>query len=628
MLKRVTPFFTLNVDRKNKVDTTRTSPMKASKENAQREIPKNIKPKTPTMHLHNQTLRDFQYSIQMCSMFVFGTLVGYCTSYASTLSALDSQWIIPVFGTVLITDTVGMTLLSSLVGILNFIPECIYVYVLQYCGMGYQDYLSSTLFFFLIIFIIGFCNPNIAIRKISMVIPAVLFVELVTTPSQYIDLYLVWNMLGASLISMSICIATSICVYPRFACLETQDRLVYSLYEAGYVFESINQAMLATNPATASEYLSESDVLIENMKANQISMSARIIQSKLEPKMFLRSHFRSHHILFNKLTIPELGEISSAILWHLTSAIHAVRNIRYNKTHAYVLTQCKESFIKINQSFLYLTELLTTESSKIPHNTIEINSTLLELKKHGDNISHILAAALLNMAEKQGDISIHNKITFSTPTHTHNNHTNNNVNTNATTTNSNMNNQNDSLYIETDDDVHDIHLDFDHTSSPINNSMTFSFYIFHISEIIKLMDCKFYTTPSTTTSNANNTQGKNEKNDTMTNNDENINSDKNNDKNIEHTNNSIKKEIPKKISLLTKLKIFFKRYGWEYGMNGFKACFYVGVALIFCEVPYLEQKFEHGKCYICTCLYMCMYVRVYSLCTFIKYINIHVILVV
>ena len=67
----------------------------------------------------------------------FFLLMIYFSAYGGTLDSTGNQWLTPVVGTVIIMDTVGMTMLSILIGMLNFLPECIYVYILQNQGMGY-----------------------------------------------------------------------------------------------------------------------------------------------------------------------------------------------------------------------------------------------------------------------------------------------------------------------------------------------------------------------------------------------------------------------------------------------------------------------------------------------------------
>lgn len=480
--------------------------------------------KIENFHFHNQSLRDIQFAIKMTVSFIVGTLIGYTSNYAATLTALDSQWLVPVLATILTAETVGGTVLPSTVAIINFIPELIFLYILQYLGMGYEDYVSSTLFFFLITFIVGFCNPNIAIRKLALILPAIIITTLVTTPREYVSNTFIWNTFGGALIAICVAVAVSLFVLPRFACIEVQDRLTYSVNLSGEIFQLLSLALLSTNAADASDYLCEADSLLDNLKSNQLVINSRVVETLIEPKGLLRKYLRGYQPIYNKLTVREMKDMSSSIVWHLQSAMQAVRQIHFNINHATACARCRDSFQDTYTKYIDLVRLLSIHSSKGPQNEKAIDEAISILLRSCDRTSADMAAGLANADadEKKG-----------------------NDPENTTTIPA----DNPSLSI-----------DFDPMASSNHNGMTFSFYLFHVGEMIKLVSNKASSQP------------------------------------LPPEFKPVAPEVVKKPhhSFWTKLKIFFKRHGLEYTITGLRTSLFLGVALVFVEVPYLERKFEQG----------------------------------
>ena len=246
--------------------------------------------------IHINSLRDIQYSIQMTCTFVFSVLMIYFSAYGGTLDSTGNQWLTPVVGTVIIMDTVGMTMLSILIGMLNFLPECIYVYILQNQGMGYQDYMSATLFYVLIMFCIGFANPQLKSRRIALFLPAILFTVLVTTPSQFIPSDLVWICLKQSMVGLAVALAVSIVILPRYACVELQDRFTYALALTAEACEAATVAMLSTRKTISVGLLLDAEVIMDNLKSNQSIMNERTFQSTLEPRQLIRKLYRGKQL--------------------------------------------------------------------------------------------------------------------------------------------------------------------------------------------------------------------------------------------------------------------------------------------------------------------------------------------
>jgi len=479
-------------------------------------------------HLNHQSLREVQFAIQVTTTFVVCALVAFTSNYASNLTAVDSQYLVPILGSLVITDTFGGTFILAIVCSIIFGIDCAFIALIQALGVGYQDYASSTILFFFVTFIIGFCFPNVALRKPVVLLPAVMFTVLVTTEPQYLTKNFIWTIYGGALIAMCFITAVSLLIFPRFACLEAQDRLGYTLSLAGEVFQLIDLAMMSTNTASASDYIFEAESLLENMKSNQLMLNARVGQSALEPKGFLRKYFRRHQSMFNRMSIPELGETSSSVLWHLQSALHAVKKIHFHKMHAVGIAECRDIFSRVHAKFKEVTKLIATATTKEPQDVTKINVAVASLWELCDKLGPILASSFLKKR---------------------NTHWNNNNNSNSNT-----------IYREENfgEVTSSTVIDFDPLASTLNNGMTFSFYLFHMSEMIRLINEKFGSP--------------------------------------ELAKKAPPSKQPKKhVPFGTRLIIFFKRYGKEYTFTGLKTALILGVALIFVEVPYLEKKFEHGK---------------------------------
>lgn len=67
-------------------------------------------------------------------------------------------------------------------------------------------------------------NPKMQTRRIALVIPSVLIANLVTIPRILIPINFVFNLLEEAYVAISVAIAISAVIFPRFACVEVQDR--------------------------------------------------------------------------------------------------------------------------------------------------------------------------------------------------------------------------------------------------------------------------------------------------------------------------------------------------------------------------------------------------------------------
>lgn len=529
--------------------------------------------------IHINSLRDIQYSIQMTCSFVFSVLIIYFSAYGGTLDSTGNQWLTAVTGTVLIMDTVGMTLLSILIALLNFIPECIYMYILQNQGMGYQDYMSTTLFFVLIMFCIGFVNPQIKFRRIALFLPSILFTVLVTTPSQYIPSDLVWIVLKQAMVGLAVALAVSIVILPRYACIELQDRFTYTLALTAEACEAITTAMLSTRKTISTGLLLEAEGIMDNLKSNQSIMNERTPQSTLEPRPIIRKMYRGKQVVFNKYSTKELNQISCSLIWHMMSMLHTVHNLHFNDVHAQFVSECRDAFLDTLDKLHTVVDLLTNRELilygwfgyRYIHDTVAIDEALVSLKKSSNYSVFILCHALLKTNGSSGHL-VHSK-----------NHE------------TNLNKKSPSLPTGVDDFPNEIgsenvsdlspllqqsthstpKLVFDKDASTTNNNTAMSTFLFHLSEILRLLEAKFYTKKEDTAadeeaSGNKGTQTKESTEITKTN---------------DNHNNKKKK---------SKLKEFCHRKALTYTINGLKTVLFMGVAFIVAVEPTLSKKFEHG----------------------------------
>ena len=80
-------------------------------------------------------------------------------------------------------------------------------------------------------------NQTLYVNKsLFRLLPAILFTTLVTVPNIYVDKNFAWILLGQALMSLSIVLAVSLVIFPRYASIEIIDRFCYNLESTKKVF--------------------------------------------------------------------------------------------------------------------------------------------------------------------------------------------------------------------------------------------------------------------------------------------------------------------------------------------------------------------------------------------------------
>ena len=408
--------------------------------------------------LNYQSVRDIQYAFQFTCCFVFAALIAYLSPYNKKTAV---PYLLPLMSPLMFLDTFGGAILSTIACLISFVPTCTFIYVLMKLGMGYHDYTSTTILFFFTCFILAYINPTVATRKTSLLLPAVFFVTLVNTPDFLVPDDFVWELLKVVLVALCVDLAVSITIFPRFACLEIQDRFSYSLARNQEVLELALSSMLCTQRAHAEVYLSEANAIIAHVNNNQEAMYARAVPGKVEPVGLIRAIFRSKQTVFNQYSIAELSQISALLTWHVTATVHAAKHTHFNEYHAVACDTCRDSFLNAIHQYKDLIKLLRGRV----HSKDQINAKITELKKALDHMHAVLSRAL-RAADKVTPVD---GTTF------------------VPTAEGNLNDS-----TEEGQEVVKAVL-FDGDAKKEANRLTFSYFLFHMSELIQTVENKFST---------------------------------------------------------------------------------------------------------------------------------------
>jgi hypothetical protein len=436
------------------------------------------------------------------------------------------------------------------------------MYVLQVpLGMGFHDYTSSTILFFITCFWMGYVNPSAATRKIALLLPVVLFVTLVTTPRSYVAQGFMWELLGMSLMSLCVSTAVSLCVFPRFASIETQDRFGYALSRSSEVLELVMSAVLSTHRASAEVFLCEADSIVKNASDSQEAMGVRAFLSQLEPVATLRFIFRNQQILYNKYSPTELAAISGNLGWHLTSVIHAARNMNFNEYHAIGVENLRDEFLDTIFKYQNVIALVDCRAQDVER----VDQAIEHLKTACDHMFATLSRSL-KIADQRTATAAE-----------------------------------DSFY----DGINKKRVDipsscqgldsssFDSDAKTGANRLAFSFFLFHISELVQTVENKFHSKSTVTTP---------------------------------VSAVSPKPFVTMQDVLHMPVALYlsmFTHYATDYETKtkvALRTAFLMGIGLIFAEVPKMAMKFEQGQmcpdsCFVCSLTLFSVFLQASGLCS-------------
>lgn len=418
--------------------------------------------------LNFQSIRDLQYAFQFTACFVIGAAIAYSSDAfkRSTAGLYLLPWVTPL----MLMDSVAGTVIQCRACLLAYVPMAVFIYILIQIGMGYHDYVSSTILFFCTCFYIGYLYQTIAHRKVALILPIVYYVTIVNTPTDVLQENFVWEVLAVVLMGLCVDMAVTLFIFPRFACLECQDRFSYSLARNEEVLELAMKAMFSNHRANAEVFLCEANAIIAQINANQEMMYTRSAIANWEPIGWVRYVYRSKQTLFNSYSIPDLTQISAYLTWHSTATAHAAAHMNFNEFHSAVADLCRDSFLNAEAQYKTLIRLLRSRS----HNKEQINQQIEELKKALDHMH-----AKLSESYRAADKVITGKEPASP------------VLSGKHSMTSDEAESINSITV-TSDDGNSVPL-FDGDSKKESNRLTFSYWLFHMSELIQTVENKFWT---------------------------------------------------------------------------------------------------------------------------------------
>jgi hypothetical protein len=528
--------------------------------------------------LHTPLLRDFQYAVQVATALVLSAIIGFVSDYEKHAPI---AWLLPVCSALFIFDTFGGSLYGLVGLVIGTIPPSIFIYVIQRLGVGYHNYLSATLLFFFVTFYIGYTNLSITTRKIVLLLPVVVIPSLLQSPRSAIPPNFIWFLLGEMLVASCVSVAVSCFVFPRYASVELQDRFSFALSKLAQVMELSIQAMMATTQVESQSYLLETESLLKLLYENHDAMVQRNFFSKLEPQYLLRKVFRTHLVYENHSNLELVG-ISSTLLWHLYSMVQSVKEMNFHKFHAKITEETNTIFMTIAKKFqtvlhkidsatcskeemdLEIQDLLETcdESYKILSLALKEAETLIH-KSREDNDNELIHVKK-EMTETFQELKAKAK-QFQPPE----------TLIEEETLESPLPSDSERAPLK------DMKYSFDLDARIGGNRLTFSFFLFHLSETIHYLNSKFHSESETKTSQSPATV-------------------------LTSTNSATVPQKPS-LSLFGKLKmivvvIFTSIYQFHFDdkkeirlKTGLRTAVTLSVALIFIEVPILATKFENGQ---------------------------------
>ena len=456
--------------------------------------------------------RDLQYGLQLAVAFAVSALVAYRTPL---YSSVPIAWVVPVLATILIADSFGGCFLMFVLGVKNFVTVSVVVFVMQTLGMGFHDYLSSTLVYLLLCFWIGYSNPNIQARKIALFYPGLLFSTIVITPNDVMPWNFTWKLLLEIFISYFCTLAISALFLPRFATIEILDRFEYSLQNSTACFRLVVNAMFSSHRSQAEVFLSQAEALLGNLTENQEAMNARLSLTEYEPSGLLRRLTSQSRRLYSSRSPAELITLSSTLLWHMSCLTEVVGKINFNEYHALAWTASKRAFEEALEQVKAVIDLISSDPD--PETLSKgMNTLTLACDSAYKSLALYLAAAEKSKsAGNAGGASQKNlQIDFSKQ------------------------------------GIYDI------DAPPQSNRLTPSYFLFHFTEFISIIQLKFNANDAT--------------------------------------------KVPAMISpinILHSLQVFYQRMTSDVHnkvKNGSRSMLLMGVALAFVETPALSRKFENG----------------------------------
>ena len=170
--------------------------------------------------------RRCRYAIQSTAAFLFGALVTYGTSLSTSLS---TPYLVPIMSTLLIQQSIGLTLLASLSLAVTATPLCILFYLLQK-GLGYHDYAPIAVLVFFTVWLTSYRNPAVAQRKIPAVLIVIFFSALCNTPDALLSSVFAFQLLAELMLGVATALACALVVLPTSAIVEVHRRFLYCLY--------------------------------------------------------------------------------------------------------------------------------------------------------------------------------------------------------------------------------------------------------------------------------------------------------------------------------------------------------------------------------------------------------------
>ena len=351
---------------------------------------------------------------------------------------------------------------------------------------------------------------------------------------------------------------TSFLVFPRFACVELQDRLRFSLDRGKVVLELLTCAFMATHKAHADTYLNEADAILLQLESNLEAMIPRVAQSALEPQSLVKRLLRGSSSRLRLMTPAQMYELSSAINWHFLSMTRAARHINFNEYHALAVDVCRESFMAAAGRFREVIDLISQADNDFwsgKFGFVDVEALEAALVNMAHAVDHAYKMLSDGLKHADGTVRFDNLISSRRGP--------------------------GSTWISgkgwniPDTSKDKVNTNFDEDASPNSNRMSVSYYLFHLSELVNTVQQEF--------------QQKALKGDIPS---ENLSENASNSHDKTIVSLPEKKE---KLTCVEKLAKVFIPVDW-YGrtLTGLRTALIIGVALIFVEHPTLTDKFDNG----------------------------------
>ncbi|CAF0802510.1 unnamed protein product [Adineta steineri] len=335
--------------------------------------------------------RRIQFAVRMTVSFLVGSFLAYGVPFNNLLAL---QYLIPVMSMLSIQETFGMTIFACYQMLTAIVPISIFLYIVQKIGLGYKDYLAGELILLISSLFVAYKCSQVQNRKIALLIIAIFFSTIVNQanlPSTFIFILLELFVIG-----MAVAIVVSLLVFPLFATFDIENRVNYCLKNLQNMQTLVLQAFLCEDQMSAQVSLARASTIEQMIRTTMSLITARLVESTLEPSRCLQRIFNRRHRHLIDLTIQEQEDFITSLMFHTSSLQLMVKQCQFNEYHTHYARELRATLVHLD---LCQTTVISSLLSSTAINRDEFNGRLADLKQALDTLRQVSIKARLHQVE-------------------------------------------------------------------------------------------------------------------------------------------------------------------------------------------------------------------------------------